>query len=321
LPAWTVNLGPPALAAVLIPLLVAGLAIAVPAASLPAGGTKAGAAAAAPTTAKAAPAKPAATIAPCPPLNVARQAPLGASFQLDGVLSRNGEQVGLRLTIRPAQAAAVAIALPADSFAGDGTGGWLLYGKAVRGGSEVHAVDLAGGCDMRLVRLAGVARGALLDAGASNLYVHSVDAATRADGGVTRVALPTGEATTVVPPFIAGEEFGPVFATGLLWSSDGAALAVQSCGALACATRLLDVASGAVTAYGVPHGELIGVSGEWLYALAFGDARPVPLLAIERAGGAVQVVATAVDEAALVGLPGQPKLRYHTADGWQEVQP
>lgn len=317
LPAWTVRFGPPALAAAIIPLLITGLAVAVPAATDRSAG-KVGAAAPAAAAATQPPSS-----AACSPLRHRPPATGGLALEakVSGVLNKNGEQTGRRLVLTTRAGRQVAIGLPSDSFVAQPAADWLVYGLATRSGSDVRAVDLESGCDTRLARLSGIARGAVLDQAASGLYVHFVDAATRADAGVLHVDLATGTATPVLSPFIPAAEFGPVFATQLAWSLDGATLAVQSCGAIGCQTRLLDAATGAVEDVSTIHGALVGVTDDQVYAFEAGHDRPATLLAYQRGGGEMSVVATDVHAAELIGPPEAPVLSYETSAGWQEVQP
>jgi hypothetical protein len=286
---------------VLVPLLIAALAVAVPAA---------------------APA-PAGVVPPCSPLGSGAAAIeiAPASVQVVSLLNRLGEQTGRRMTVQPIRGAQLSVDLPVDSFVAEPAGGWLLYGIPGRAGSEVRAINLDTGCDSRLAQIAAVARAAVLDATATGVYVHAVEQVGRADRGVTRIDLATGAHAQAVPPFVPVADFGPVFATRLAWDIAGSALVVQSCGARTCVMRLLDTASGAQLTYAQPHGALIAATDERIYAFAAGHDRPAPVLSIDRASGTVAVVAEEVYEAVLADPTNQPRLRLETTAGWQELQP
>jgi hypothetical protein len=324
-------LGPPLFAAACLPLLLLLLALAVPSASRPpdvmstrapaegfgeaAPGAQVGPTAAVSSTAPHAPKPPT-----CSPL--ASRGPAGgppASASVKGVLNKNGELTARRLEVGTRGGRKVAVSLPTDSFAAEPANGWLLYGVATGGGSEVRGVDLESGCDARLARLAGIARGAVLAADGGTLFVHAVDAATRADLGVVRFELATGAATPALAAFEGGAGFGPVFATTLAWASDGSTLVVQSCGAESCQTRTLDTRSGVVTTFAEPHGALVGATASALYVFEAGHERPAALLAIARDDGTLSVVAEQALDARFDGAAAT--LSYETAAGWQEVQP
>jgi hypothetical protein len=328
--AWTVHVGPLVIAAALVPTLVGMLVLAAPAD--PAvrnlgGGTGAvsspAASSAAPTNSPKVewpPSHP--PVLPCTPLRARPVQPRAVPrISVEGVMSERGEHVGRHVQLRARQGAEVSVTLPADSFVGQPSGDWLVYGAAGRHGSEVRAIDLETGCDVRLARVDGVPRGAVLDAAGARLYVHAVEARGRRDLGVTRVDLASGVIAPALPRFDPADDFGPVFATSLRWSIDGAVLAVQSCGADACHTRLLDTTSGSVAVYDTPHGGLVGVTADDLIAFASGHERPAALLAIPRSGGEPRVIVADAYAAELVGTPDAPLLRVETPAGWEDVAP
>jgi hypothetical protein len=323
---WTVHVGPFVVAAAFVPTVIGALSIAAPAQPSVAGTAGTPAASAAPPTPPPAPVDARTTepsVAPCTPLRGAPLASAGEATRVTvkAVMSDRGEQTGRRLSLQARRGFEVSVTLPADSFVAQPSGDWVVYGAAGRRHSEIRAIDLDTGCDVHLARIAGVARAAVLDPDGTTLYVHAVDARSRRDLGVSRIDLASGAATDALPAFEPPDGFGPVFATSLSSATDGAALAVQSCGAAACQTRVLDVASGDVSEYRTAHGALVGLTAQALIAFAAGHERPAALLSIDRATGAGDAIAADVYDAELANVDGDPVLRYETAAGWQEVAP
>ncbi len=159
-------------------------------------------------------------------------------------------------------------------------------------GSEVRALNLATGCDVRLAAPAEIVRSALIDPSASSVYVHSVTRAGRVDAGILRYDLVTGKASMVVPALRAPDGFGPIFGTDLRWDVHGRALAVQSCGFSTCLTRVVDVASGEMATFDGPgQGAFIGLTGEHLVTFASCPGMPCAVLSTDLVNGAVAVIA------------------------------
>ena len=213
------------------------------------------------------------------------------------------------------------LTLPVDLFVGQPAGDALVYTLSTGGRSEIHLVDMGAGCDTIVARPAGVARSAVLDPSGGAVYVHSVTFPARADAGVMRYATDGSAATQVVPSLADNARFGLNFATRLGWSSDGAALFVQSCGASQCRTRLLDVASGAIATYdGDGQGPVIGVSASHLVAYAACGGLPCAVLSIDRATGAESsLVDVAWSTTFAATGSGNAVVRIETAAGTVEV--
>src|SRR5687768_16410423 len=184
---------------------------------------------------------------------------LGATVRDEAQLTGAGEMTGRRLSLQTSVGVPVGVSLPSESFVAPATGNVEVYGlNSAATGSEVHAVDLATGCDVLLARPAEVVRSALLDAHGTSLFVHAVTGLGRSDAGVTRHDLATGATNLAVPALPASEHFGPTFGTELRWSLDGGSLAVQSCGIANCRTRILDTQTGVVATVDEPgHGPLV----------------------------------------------------------------
>lgn len=217
---------------------------------------------------------------------------LGARVQPQ--LAERGELTGRVLSAQTATGAAVSIALPVESFVAPTVGDLVLYTRfSARTGSEVRAVNLANGCDIRLAAPAEIARSALLDRAANHVYVHSVTRAGRVDAGVTRHDLASGAGVQVLERARPPLDLGPIFGTDLRWSVAGDRLAVQSCGFSRCLTRVLDVATREVATYDTPgQGAFVGLTSRHLVTLAQCPGLPCAVLSTNLATGSVSTLAS-----------------------------
>jgi hypothetical protein len=251
--------------------------------------------------------------------NTARAAE--ASVRGEAQLSALGELTGRRLSLQTAAGISVDVTLPPESFVAPATGNVVVYGlNSAASGSEVHAIDLATGCDLILARPVGIVRSALLDQAGSALFVHAVTGAGRHDAGITRHDLATGATVPAVPALPASELFGLTFGTELRWSLDGSSLAVQSCGIGYCRTRILDTATGAVETVDEPgHGPLVGLTARTLFVFQELHVLPSPLLAIDRQSGLLTRVAEEVFDASLAQVGTNAVLTIETTAGKLEV--
>jgi hypothetical protein len=245
----------------------------------------------------------------------------GATVRDETQLSGAGEMTGRRLSLQTSAGVPVGVTLPSESFIASATGNVVVYGlNSAATGSEVHAVDLATGCDVLLARPAEVVRSALLDAHGTSLFVHAVTGAGRSDAGVTRHDLATGATSLALPPLPASEQFGPTFGTELRWSLDGGSLAVQSCGIGHCRTRILDTQTGVVATVDEPgHGPLVGLTARTLFVLDDLHGLPSALLAIDRQSGVLTTIDEAVFDASLEQAGSNAVLTIETAAGIREV--
>ena len=226
----------------------------------------------------------------------------GISTAVDAVLDA-GVYTGQTLTISGA-GRSTSLGLPAESFVGQQTTDALVYTRFINGKSEVHVLDAATGCDTVVARPAGIVRSAILDPSATTVYVHAISNPARTDLGVMRYTLDGSAGTQAVPPLPDDPAFGLTFGTQLGWSTDGTALFVQSCGAAQCRTRVLDVASNAVSTYNdAGQGSIVGMTREHLVTFAACDGSPCPVISIDRTSGvptvlAQQAISASIDDTA-----------------------
>jgi hypothetical protein len=210
-----------------------------------------------------------------------------------GLLGKRGELTGRVLTAQSASGAPIGVALPIESFVGAPTDDLIVYTTYTAVvGSQVRALDLVTGCDALLASPPEIVRSAILDPVANALYVHSVKKSGRADAGVIRYQLSTGDSAQAVPPLRTSAAFGPIFGTELRWSDSGRSLAIQSCGMFECLTRILEPGSGEVATYDTPgQGQLISLDGERLVTFAACGGLPCDVLGTDLVSGEVTVIA------------------------------
>lgn len=304
---WVLQLGPPSLVvaailagSVVLPnRLIAGPATAASARSCPTNGF-------------------AAAVGSAP-----RKAPITAQVEMRPQLGAKGEVTGQTLVLSIAGAVQRQIDLAAESFATAPVANVVVFGQnkpAV--GSSVRAIDLENGCEFALFATTEAVRSATIDADLHALYVHSVNATDRADRGVRRVDLAGEPSRVVVPAVEPAQSIGTTFATKLAWSVAGDELAVQSCGIAACRTRVLDVATGGIQSLSdPPHGELVGVTRDSLFAFDVCSGLPCALESVDRATGKVARIGVDAYSAELTQQAGEPVLRVETPAGTTEIRP
>ena len=253
---------------------------------------------------------------------LARGAPIDAQLRLAATLGAKGELIGRVLTVNTAGGARTK-SLASESFASAAQSNVVVFGQAdATTGSTVGAIDLQTGCEFSLWTSADVVRSAVIDTALRSLYVHSVKAVDRLDLGVQRVDVVFGTTAVAVAPLAPVSPFGLTFATSLRWSLDGDALAVQSCGIVACRTRVLDLASGTTETFGDgDQGQIIGLTADKLVTFDACPDLPCGLAAIDRpTGGQARFDVDAY--AATLGEDAQGAfITVVTAAGTKEIRP
>ncbi len=216
----------------------------------------------------------------------------GTWYRIDPVINA-GARTGQRLALGHAgDRGNRRLALDAESFAAGPFGGTVLVGTDDGRASHLSLVNVARGCAWALGDSGDVVRTATIAPDGATLFDHRVDRRSRADLGLWQRPLDgSGPAFRILAPIVADPRFGPTWLTDLVWSEDGGALAVQSCGELACRVRILDVASGDVQLVADPGmGDLVGVSGGRLVAHHACFGLPCPLLSRSLADGTTIVL-------------------------------
>jgi hypothetical protein len=221
-------------------------------------------------------------------------------FRLDPLLD-DGASEGQRLTIGQAgMGRPRMLTLPVESFAAGPFGGRILVGADDGTTSRLSLIDIERLCQAPLAAAAQVIRRATISPDGRSLYEFRVDRSSRADLGVWRRDLDApATASPALPPIEPDERFGPTWSTEFAWSLDGARLAVQSCGELACRTRVLELASGAVDRVDHPHlGPMVGLTRDRLLARGACAGLPCPITSVHLDDGTT--VSLAVDAGSAV---------------------
>jgi hypothetical protein len=250
---------------------------------------------------------------PCtdsPAAATARHGTVGAWFRVDPLVL-DGERRGQRLALGTADGTPARIVqLDAESFAAGPVGDQVLVGTDDGTASRLSILDLRLGCFRPLAASTDVVRRATLSPDGTTAFEFRVDRVTRADLGVWRRDLRAPEpATRVLAPIAADARFGRTWSTEFAWSLDGSRLAVQSCGEVACRTRVLDPIIGRVLAIVDPDlGLLAGLTRDRVVLHAACRGLPCPLYAVAIADGARTILDPAAGRAALAVDPdGRPR--------------
>ena len=229
-------------------------------------------------------------------------------FRLDPVIDRDGALAGQRLALGlDGIPGARTLDLPAESFAAGPFGRTILVGADDGITSTLRLYDVAAGCGWSIAAEPSVIRRATVDSDGTAVYEMRVDRTTRADLGVWIRPVDGGlPARRILAAPAPDGRFGRTWSTELRWDLDGARLAVQSCGDVACRTRIIDPAGGAALMLDAPDlGNVIGLDGDRLVTYAACRGRPCPIVSTDLSTGARVVLADA----------GGPAVVADTADG------
>jgi hypothetical protein len=234
-------------------------------------------------------------------------------FRQDPRLDRTGALEGQRLALGlGGERSSRILDLPAESFAAGPFGGVILVGSDDEMRSQLMALDVSAECVWSVAEeTASVIRRATIDSSGTTVYEMRVDRATRADRGIWARPLDGSlPAVQVLEPIAPDERFGRTYATEFTWDLSGDRLAVQSCGEVACRTRVYDPAGGPVGLIAdADLGTIVGLSGNDLVAYAACPGFPCPVVALEletqrrtvlAEAAAVAVLATTLDGPHLV---------------------
>jgi hypothetical protein len=231
-------------------------------------------------------------------------------------MDASGSLVGQHLTLgRGARSNAGRVDLPPESAVAGPFGNLVLLVEDDGARSRIVAVDSAAGCALTLAEEAAVVRRATLDPDGSTIYETRVDRASRADLGVWRRSLDGAPPEQVLGPLPPDDRFGRTWSTELSWATDGGRLVVQSCGYLACRTRLLDPRSGESHLLDDPDlGELIGVAEDHVLTYAACHGLPCAIIGTDLGTGDHRVLADDAALAVVVDTPAGPRLVHETSE-------
>jgi hypothetical protein len=239
-------------------------------------------------------------------------------FRLDPVIDRDGALAGQRLALGlDGVPSTRTLALPAESFAAGPFGRVVLVGADDGVTSSLRLLDVAADCAWPIVTERSVIRRATVDRTGSTVYEMRVDRATRADLGIWQQPidgdLPARQ--VLVAPTPDGR-FGVTWATEFTWALDGDRLAVQSCGDVACRTRIVDPAGGPTQVLDAPDlGSVIGLDGERLVTYAACRGFPCPIISTDLGTATRTVLSPAAGPAVVVDTADGARLVNEVAVG------
>jgi hypothetical protein len=238
---------------------------------------------------------------------VSRSAEPGAWWTRQPVLDDAGSLAGWTLEFGLAGEAPRTTGLPAEAAVSGPEGGLLVVSESDDRRSRVRLVATSTGCADTILETPAIVRTAVLHPSRDEVFAHLLRRSDRADLGVWR--LPSLDAGRLEPlagpardePLVAA--LGPIWATELAFDATGSRLAIQSCAIDGCATRVVDLATGAVTvAAGSDQGDLVALVGDRLVTWAACDGVPCPVIAIDiRSGRRTVLEPVAVAAAPIAG--------------------
>jgi hypothetical protein len=214
-------------------------------------------------------------------------------YRLDPQIGRDGSLTGQQLSVGVVGESVVrSIALPSESFAAGPFGPVILVGADDGRTSRLQAVDVSRRCSWSIGQATDVIRRATIDPSGTSIFEMRVARTGRADLGVwRRLVAGVGEAERVGPPPDPDVRFGRTYATEFMWNTAGTRVGVESCGEIACRTRLLDPEGGLVASIDDPAlGPLVGIDGDTV--LNYGACRglPCPIFATDARSGSQHAV-------------------------------
>lgn len=231
-----------------------------------------------------------------------------AWFRVDPLLDRDGALRGQRLAVGVGGGRVPPdVDLPPESFVAGPFGRVVLVGSDDGAASRLRGFDVVTGCAWAIADERDVIRRATIDPAGAGIYETRVDRASRADLGVWLRPLDgRGPARRVLAPLPADERFGRTFSTEFTWDLAGTRLAIQSCGEVACRTRVVAPAGGRTVTLDAPDlGVLIGFDGDRVVTYGACRGMPCPIVSTDLATGERHVVAP----------HGGPAVVLATADG------
>ncbi len=243
----------------------------------------------------------------CPGGSTLAEPPRAAAwYRLDPVIEA-GTRIGQRLDVGRIGGTAWSLMLEPESFATGPTNGQVVAGTDDGRRSTVSVVDVGRGCATPVATTRDVIRRAVLAPDGASIYEFRVRRGDRADLGVWRRTLGEAASQRVLSPIPADPAFGITWTTDLAWSTDGTALAVISCGEVACRTRVLDAATALVRTVADPQfGGFVGLADDRVVVRGACPGLPCSLVAVDLRNGASRVLDEAAGLAMLVvGADGQ----------------
>ena len=241
-----------------------------------------------------------------------------AWFRLDPVLDASGGLSGQRLVVgRADRTAGWTLGLDRESFAAGPFGAIVLAGTDDGSGSRLLALDVVAGCTTTLDTSSDVIRRATVGQDGRSVIEARVERSSRTDLGIWQRHLDDGTAATrIVEPLGTDARFGRTWSTEFLWALDRTNLAIQSCGASACRTRILDPASDSVDLVADPDlGQAIGLADGRLVSYLACRGLPCPIVAVELATRTRRSLASDAATAVVIASDDGPRLVHEDLGG------
>ena len=232
-------------------------------------------------------------------------------FRQDPVLDGSGALRGQRLAFGlDGDPTARTLDLAAESFAAGPFGRVVLVGSDDGATSRLEALDVGSGCSWAIAEERSIIRRATIAPTGSAIYEVRVDRATRADLGVwLRPTDGQAPARRILGPLAPDPRFGRTFSTEFAWDLAGDRLAVQSCGEVACRTRINSPLGGPPRTLDAPDlGPLVGLDGDRVVTYEACRGLPCPVVSIDLTSGDRRVLASAAGLAVLVSTPNGARL-------------
>ena len=238
-------------------------------------------------------------------------------FRMDPMIDDAGTLQGQQVSLGLDGVRAVrTMELPPESFTSGPFGRTVLIGSDDGSVSRLQAVDPSAGCAWALAEEGMVIRRATIDPAGEVVYEARVDRVTRADLGVwSRPLDGVGPARSVLPPLDPDDRFGRTFSTEFAWALDGRGLAVQSCGEVACRTRIIGFDGRPDRELAEPDlGLLAGFDGDRMVTYAACRGLPCPIVATDLTTGVRQILSADAGLAVVVATSDGPRLVHEAAD-------
>jgi hypothetical protein len=228
----------------------------------------------------------------------------GSWWRLDPVIDPSGTLVGQSLAAGGRDGREFRLALPPESFAAGPTSGSVVIGADDGSRSRLSILEPGTGCIRPVATERAVVRRAVIDPAGTAIVEFRVDRTTRADLGVWRRPVDgSGAVERILGAIAPDPRFGETWVTDLAWTDDGR-LAVTSCGAAACRTRLLSD-EGRVTLIDDPDlGEPLGFAGHELLSYLACRGLPCPIEAVDLDDGSRRRIVAAAGVGALMAAGG-----------------
>jgi hypothetical protein len=240
-------------------------------------------------------------------------------FRQDPHLDRSGALDGQRLAVGlDGDRSSRILDLPAESFAAGPFGRVVLVGSDDGNTSQLVALDVSNACSWTVdAEIGAVIRRATIDPEGETVYEMRVDRTTRADLGIWARPLDGSRpATQVIGPIDPDDRFGRTFSTEFSWDLAGNRLVIQSCGDVACRTRVHDPAGGPMAVVAEADlGTIVGLAGDDLVTYAACKGWPCPVILVNVETGGRHVLAEAAGVAILAATAEGPRLVHEILDG------